>query len=240
MGGKTCRSYGPLVIFIFFISNYAWAENIIFPKDDLHRDLKASILKDIKEITGHNNPIDLLKSHDKIVLWTDSAPVLKDHSKKGAYKETSLPSFTAVDNENADHIRSIVSEQCKCDLENKEIAGILIASPFIAAEMYFRHGWAGKTGNEIDGLAPPIVIIYHELGHLRDYLLNSEYFFDSASNLDHRWKNEAESSAVNQQNDFVIWLGQKKGLYFHGRKSYGKNRLFPVSGPYSVEELTEN
>jgi hypothetical protein len=119
----------------------------------------------------------------------------------------------------------------------KEIAGILVAHPYQAAEMYFRSGWLSHGENEVDGLVPPIVIIYHEIGHISDFLNSSDYFFDLASMSDKQWKNQAEQSAVAHQNELAIALAQHKGLSVSLRRSYGKNRLYFVNDLYSTQEI---
>lgn len=206
-----------------------YASSIIFPKQDQSASEKLEILEVIDEVMGAQNSANYVNLSGKIVMWANEANVLPDSSMgPGAYKLSDLPSFTAATKENEAHLRSEISRLCECDISGEEIGGILVANPRVGARMYFRRGWSNHTGEEVDGDVAPIVIIYHELSHAKDYLQNPEYFFDLATQFDKRWKNKAEESAVMQQNDFAIALQVKLGIRNALRRSYGKNTLHSV------------
>lgn len=227
-----------IALLALLFSFQAVGGEIIFPKDDPFEKDKQEIIQEILEVMGPGNALEYVLDSSKVLLWANSAKVLKKYGENNqvSYEATHQPNFAAVTEENEPRLRAEMERLCGCSLKNKEIAGILTANPYLAARMYFRQGWNNYTGEEIDGFAPPIVIIYHELAHVKDYLMNAQFFFDMAGTMDKRWKNLAEKSAVMQQNDFVFTLAAKKKLYFDRRRSYGQNTLYWVSGFYDVGE----
>ncbi len=224
-------------IFLLFWGGFGYGD-ILFPVDDPYVAEKQTALSDLSALLPVNSAIQTVLKTDKVILWANSVSAPASMQLNGV-QELSVPSFTPVTTQNRDAIRIEIEKKCECSLMGKEIAGIIVAHPYQAALMYFKEGWMNHKTDEIDGTVPPIVIIYHELAHASDYLQNENVFFDIASLWDKRWKNGAEQSAVNQQNELTIALASQKGLSFSLRRSYGKNRLYTVDGLYSVEEKTK-
>lgn len=224
-----------LALFLGFVFTCnAFAKPIIFPKNDPHSAEKIFAISEVSEIMGPSSSVDFILRSEKVLMWANATPELK--LKDGStLPANQWPSFIAASANNEEALRQEMEAQCECSLEGQPIAGILVANPYQAARMYFRAGWSERTAEEVDGIAPPIVIIYHEFSHARDYLQNADYFFDLASQADRRWKNKAEQSAVMQQNDFVITLAQKRKIFLDRRDSYGRNTLFTVNGLFDTQ-----
>lgn len=226
-------------LLLIFISatfvNSIFASEILFPAGDPFIAEKLLALEEINDIMGPGNSVDIAQQSDKVILWANSAAILPrtDDNGNRIYIETSLPSFTPYTEGNKEHLRAEITRLCQCDIQNKKVAGIIIANPYKAATMYFRAGWSSRTADEIDGDVPPVVIIYHEFSHIKDYLSNEGYFFDMASMRSKRWLNKAEESASMQQNDFTITLTAKRGISARLRRSYGKNTLYDVTDIFS-------
>lgn len=223
-------------LFPLFCFSFFWALNsqatLIFPKEDPHLQIKKQAISEIEAIMGstHSSLTAILDS-DRVILWANEARLFDE-------KQVTVPSFAAVSVQNEFRLRLEMERLCGCSLKDQAVGGILIASPYHAAEMHFRKDWAGHGSRDVDGFVPPIVVIYHEMSHARDYLSGPEFFFDWASNLSRRWKNQAEQSATEQQNDFVNALSAKKGLHFDLRRSYGTHRLYLVEGLYSTQPVS--
>jgi hypothetical protein len=225
-------------IFLFFTLinlNSSFAADVIFPKDDVLKEMKLRAISEINEIMGSGNAVDIVLNSKKVLLWANSAKALPRYDSNGDryYEETSLPLFMASTAVSEERVRVEMERICECDLASKEVAGILIADPFTAAKMFFRRGYNGYDGSELDGKVPPIVIIYHEFGHVKDYILNDEWFLDMASMMDRQWSNKAEESAVQTQNDLSITLASKRQIYPRIRRSYGRNELYLVDDLFS-------
>ncbi len=231
MQNLTYRSLSLLsTLLLMIFCKSAMAGSIIYPLDDPQAAIKTEVLELIDEVMGPSNSASYVDHSGKVLLWANEAHVIPETSAgEENYKLSSLPSFTAATPANEAHLRQEITRLCQCNIEGKEIAGILVAQVDVAARMYFRAGWSGHTAQDVDGDVSPIVIIYHEFSHAKDYLQNPEYFFDLATQFDRRWKNKAEESAVMQQNDFVITLQSKLGIRNALRRSYGKNTLHQVS-----------
>lgn len=216
------------IVFYLILGNICSAE-IIFPYNDPLVSEKKFAIDELTELMPGFSAMQKVLKTDKVILWANSV-VLGE-------KEIDVPSFTPLTESNKISLRMEIEQKCECSLMGKEIAGILVAHPYQAAEMYFRSGWLNHKENESDGFVPPIVIIYHEIGHLSDFLTSADYFFDLASMSDKQWKNQAEQSAVNHQNELAIALAHKKEITVSLRRSYGKNRLFFVNDLYSTLEI---
>lgn len=216
------------ILFYLFWGNICSAD-IIFPANDPFMAEKQIALDELNQLMPGFSAIQNVLKSKKIILWANSVAL--------GEKEIDLPSFTPMTENNKIFLRVEMEKKCQCSLMGKEIAGILVAHPYQAAEMYFRSGWLDHRENEIDGFVPPIVIIYHEIGHVSDYIANSDYFFDLAALSSKQWKNQAEQSAVNHQNELTHALAQQKGITVSRRRSYGKNRLYFVKDLYSIEEI---
>ncbi len=227
-----------IFLFITFLnlnSSYANISNIIFPKDDALKAVKLKAISEINEIMGNGNAADIVTNSKKVLLWANSANALPRYDLEGKryYEETTLPLFMASTAGTKERVKAEMERICVCDLADKEIAGIIIASPYMAAKMFYKRGYNGHDGSELDGKVPPIVIIYHEFGHVKDYILNDEWFLDLASMMDRQWKNKAEESAVQTQNDLSITLAAKRQIYPRIRRSYGRNELYLVDDLFS-------
>lgn len=223
------------IAFTLLFFTKVMAANIIFPKDDNLKEIKLNVLKEINHLMGEGNAAGIVLNSRKVLLWANSAKALPryDDNNVRYYEKTSLPLFMASTTVSEKRVRKEMQRICQCNLEGKEVAGILIASPYMAAKMYFKRGHNGYDGTEVDGRVPPIVIIYHELGHVRDYILNDEWFLDMGSMMDSQWGNKAEESAVQAQNDISIALAVKKQIYPRIRRSYGRNELYLVDDYFS-------
>lgn len=209
---------------------------IIFPANDPWILEKQTALDDLEQILSGQNALEPVLKSSKVVLWANG--ISGSHrGNASATTELTVPSFVPLTEKNRDLLRVEMEQKCQCSLMGREIAGILVAHPYQAAEMHFKEGWSKHKANEIDGVVPPIVIIYHELGHASDFIRDANSFFDLASMWDTRWKNQAEQSAVQHQNELVLALAAQKGLSFSLRRSYGKNRLYFVKDIYSVDEI---
>lgn len=216
-------------ILFFLFWGHSCSADIIFEANDPLASEKQMALNELSELMPGFSAIQKVLKSNKIILWANTVAMNQ--------KEIDLPSFSPLTSSNKDALRMEIEQKCQCSLMGKEIAGILVAHPYQAAEMYFRSGWLGHSENEIDGSVPPIVIIYHEIGHISDFLSSSDYFFDLASMSDKQWKNQAEQSAVAHQNELAIALAQHKGISVSLRRSYGKNRLYLVNDLYSTQEI---
>jgi hypothetical protein len=206
------------------------ANNIIFPPNDPYIMDKLYALQEINDIMGPGNSVDISQKSNKVILWANEARILPryiDGVKQFILSD--LPSFTAATIDSEDRVRKEIERVCECSIEGKEIAGIIIANPYKAATMYFKHGWNGHRHDEVDGDVPPLVIIYHEFSHIKDFIINPAYFSDMAAQMDKQWLNKAEKSASLQQNDFTISLGAQRGVHARIRRSYGRNTLYDVS-----------
>lgn len=225
------------VLIFIFISFQTLASNIIFPQDDPYKQAKLEMLDEINDIMGKNGSVAYVQKSDKVILWANEAKILPRYiDDKRTFIMSNLPSFTAFTEQNSARVQQEMTRICQCDLEGKNLGGILIAHPYTAAKMLMRRGWKNYKGTELDGHVPPIVIAYHEFSHIKDYLQNDQVFFDSAARMSKQWANDAERSAVEQQNDFVINIAKKRGLYFARRRSYGANILYSVETPFSVNK----
>lgn len=213
--------------FIFIILCFSKVEaiEILFSRSDSQIEIKKSMIRDIKEIMGENNIFKAIESSKKSILWLDSSSL---HS----FGDEEQPRFIPADGGSSLAVLEEIKKECLCEIE--EAGGIVVASPFIAATMYYRKGWAGHSQSDIEGKAPPIVIAYHEFAHVKDFLSDKESFNSAAGQLHKRWKNYAEWSAVEQQNDFVITLAYKKKIFYSRRNSYGHNDYYKVNGPYEI------
>ena len=216
------------ILFLLFWGQFSAAE-ILFPANDPYAVEKQMALDDLKQLMPGFSAIQNVLKSNKVILWANSVAM--------AEKEIDVPSFTPMTENNKNSLRIEMEQKCQCSLIGKDLAGVLVANPYQAAEMYFRSGWLNHKDNEVDGLAPPIVIIYHEIGHASDYITNSDYFFDLATFASNQWKNQAEHSAVIHQNELANALAQQKGITVSLRRSYGKNRLYFVKDLYSTEEI---
>ncbi|NCN41944.1 hypothetical protein GW916_11930 [bacterium] len=203
------------------------AAPILFPKEDPLKQEKVDALFFIEMTMGPNNPVSYIKQSKKIIFWANSweDPLFKVDLGTGALP----PAFIPISEANESRVHQDVELQCQCKVNKEDLLGVLIADPRVAALMYFRAGWNNKTGEEVDGAVAPVVIIYHEFAHAYDSLINPEGFLDMAVNPDRRWKNEAEKSAVEKQNDFVNTMNFLKKPVGKLRLSYGKNQLYRVS-----------
>jgi hypothetical protein len=223
------------ILFLLFLGKWSAAE-IIFPANDPWIMEKKAAIAELEQILSGQNALEPVLKSTKVILWANG--ISGNHlGNADPSTELTVPSFVPITETNRDPLRIEMEQKCQCSLMGREIAGILVAHPFQAAEMYFKEGWSKHKANEIDGVVPPIVIIYHELGHASDFLRDANSFFDLASMWDNRWKNQAEQSAVQHQNELVLALAATKGLRFSLRRSYGKNRLYFVKDIYSVEEI---
>jgi hypothetical protein len=210
---------------------------IIFPDQDPFRTEKQLAIQEILQVFPKNSSLHTVLQSEKIVLWANDV-LMKNPSTEELVNVTE-PNFSAVTFNNESFLRTQIETVCQCSLMGKEIGGILVAHPYQAALMYNREGWLSHGAFEDAGQAPPIVIIYHELSHAGDYLKDENYFFDMASMTSKQWKNDAEQSAVVQQNDFVMSVNSKKGTNFVSRLSYGKHQLYRTAGLYSIERLID-
>lgn len=211
---------------------------IIFPQEDLYLAEKQLAMEEVLNVFPKNSALQTVLDSEKIILWANSVQL--QTSTPPQILTITEPNFSAVTTNNKDFLRVQIEQSCQCSLMGQEIGGILVASPYHAAEMYFREGWLGHQANEIEGYAPPLAIIYHELAHAGDYLRDQNYFFDIASMSSKQWKNGAEQSAVIQQNDFIRAVNAQKKTRFSSRLSYGKHQLYKTSGLYSIERIEEN
>lgn len=224
------------IIFSLFICLLSRAE-IIFPDQDPLLAEKQIAIQEILQVFPKNSSLQTVLQSEKIVLWANS--VLMKNTSSEELVSITEPNFSAVTFNNESFLRTQMETICQCSLMGKEIAGILVAHPYQAALMYHREGWLGHGAMEEAGHAPPIVIIYHEFSHAGDYLKDENYFFDMASMTSKQWKNDAEQSAVVQQNDFVRAVNAKKGTNYMSRLSYGKHQLYRTAGLYSIEDLNQ-
>ncbi len=236
VGSTKVADGGRMGIIFSFLTFFVMVNaEIVFPENDPLFSEKQSAIEEMFKISPKNSALETVVQSDKIVLWANRVLMKKADSQEIMSVEE--PSFTAVTANNESFIRTQIEQNCECSLMGKEIGGIIVANPYQAAEMYFREGWLGHKQNEVDGYAPPIVIIYHEISHAGDYLRDQNYFLDMASMSSKQWKNGAEQSAVVQQNDFVRAVNLHLGTRFSSRLSYGKNQLYMTSGLFSVERL---
>lgn len=211
---------------------------IIFPYNDQLQEQKEEAIKLINEYMNKASAVKYIQQSEGVLLWANEAYVIPSFdfdNDNTEYQQTSLPSFTPATNQNQQHLRSEIEKQCQCSTSGRDIIGILIASPIQAAKMFYRAGWLNYQGDELEGIVPPLVIIYHEFAHAKDFWLHPEYFFDMATLPSAQWMNEAEKSAVMQQNDLVQAIYLNTGLLFSRRSSYGRNELFKVEGPLDIE-----
>lgn len=222
-------------MFLLFLGKWSAAE-IIFPAGDPYLSEKKTAIADLEQIVSGHSPLQTVLTSSMVVLWANSISASHLGGDKSA-KDIVVPSFVPLTQTNKNSLRLEMEEKCQCSLMGREIAGILVAHPYQAAEMYFKEGWMKHGPDETDGVVPPIVIIYHELGHAHDFIRDANSFFDLASMWDTRWKNHAEQSAVQHQNELVLALAAKKQMVFSLRRSYGKNRLYFVKDLYSVDEI---
>ena len=221
------------VIFLFFLVSHLAFGEIIFSEQDDTVSTKREVLEELITIMGPNGAATYVNDHEKVLLWTNEAAVLPGE-KEGQFKKTTLPSFTMASPQNIKQLQKIIEEQSGRFIAKEKIAGILIAHPYQGAIMYYRQGYLGKGPKEEDGRVAPIVIIYHEFAHVKDSLQSPQHFSDMAASFNKRYKNDAEQSAVQQQNDFLL-TAKFKGFDFGDlRQSYGKNDLVMVSSPYEV------
>ncbi len=221
-----------LAIGLVLLSLNSKAE-IIFPASDSFIDEKLTALSEINDLMGGASAATPLMKTEGILLWANRAAVIPN-SDTGLYTETELPSFTPKSAQNEAYLRALIEEQCECSTGEKEIIGVLIANPYQAAKMYYRGGWSQRRADEVDGFVPPLVIIYHELAHAKDFFQNPDNFSDMATHLDRRWMNKAEESAVMQQNDLAMAIIVKRGITIDRRRSYGRNDLYLVDDLLSI------
>ena len=222
------------IIFYVFFCFLGHAE-IIFPDQDPLLVEKQVAIQEILQVFPKNSSLQTVLQSEKIILWANDV-LMKNPSSEELINITE-PNFSAVTLNNEAFLRTQIENFCQCSLMGKKIGGILVAHPYQAAVMFHREGWLGHGAFEEAGLAAPIVIIYHEFSHAGDYVRDENYFFDMASMTSKQWKNEAEQSAVVQQNDFVRAVNAQKGTNFVSRLSYGKHQLYTTAGLYSVENL---
>lgn len=221
-----------VIFFLFLISQLTFAE-ILFSNSDETEMVKREVLQELIAFMGPNGAATYVANHDKVVLWTDEAAVLPGEVE-GSFRSTTLPSYTMASPQNKKQLQKIIQEQTGREIPLEMIAGILIANPYQGAIMYYRRGYLGKGDNEEDGRVAPIVIIYHELSHAKDSLQSPMFFSEMAASFNKRYKNNAEESAVHQQNDFILTT-KAQGLDLGDlRQSYGKNDLVMVGNPYQV------
>lgn len=202
-----------LLFLLFSLVTTSYAE-IVYPHNDPFKNVKQEILDVMSDIAGPNGSSQIVLDSEKIFLWNNDIDM--------------IPSFTAVTDSNRNLIHQEIQKVCECEILASKVGGIIKVGVDNAATMFFRRGWQQYLGDEVDGDVPPIVIIYHEFSHAKDYLLNSERFFDMSIIPDKQWKNKAEQSAVEQQNDFVHFYGFYEGVHFKRRSSYGRNTLYKV------------
>jgi hypothetical protein len=224
-----------IIVYLFFC--YLGHAEIIFPEHDPLVAEKQLAIQEILQVFPKNSSLQAVLQSEKIILWANE--VLMENPSSKEITNITEPSFSAATFNNESFLRTQIENSCQCSLMGKEIGGILLAHPYQAAVMYHREGWLGHGANEDAGQAPPIVIIYHEFSHAGDYLRDQNYFLDMASMASKQWKNDAEQSAVVQQNDFVRAVNAQKGTSFVSRLSYGKHQLYRTAGLYSIERLVE-
>jgi hypothetical protein len=211
------------LIFILLASTQA---EVVYSDSDQAQAQKEELLNELITIMGDNGAVNYVAHHEKYVLWTNKAAVLFN-SAKNEYQETELPSFTMVSNKNAQQLQMIFKEQTGMTLTKDQIGGILIASTNQGAIMYYRQGYLPTKVDRVDSKVAPAVIIYHEFSHVKDSLLSPYYFSDMATQFDKRYKNHAERSAVQQQNDFVL-TAKSIGL------DVGGLRQSDVASPWTI------
>lgn len=220
-------------IVILFILSLQLKAEILFPSNDPFIVEKMTALMEINDLMGRASAATPLMESEGLLLWANRAAVIPD-SNTGEYRETELPSFTPASEQNESYLRELIEQQCQCETEGRPLLGVLIAHPYQAARMYFRGGWSSWRPDQVDGYAPPIVIIYHELAHARDFQRDPHYFSDMATQQDRQWMNKAEESAVMQQNDLTMAITVQRGLRVDRRRSYGRNDLFMVDDLFST------
>lgn len=224
-----------LALIAFILLSVSHAE-IIFPVADELKSEKLAALKEIDLIMPNGGAAGVVVRSDKLFLWTNSVPAkLVDVNSTAETYDVPLVITASAQNESI--LREHMQKICECDLSQKQIGGIIIASTRRAANMFFKEGWSGHKSNELDGIVPPIVIIYHEMSHASDFIKDPAYFLDLAAQSDKQWKNKAEKSAVEQQNDFAITVAVKMNKQIARRRSYGKNTLFAVEDFWSITPL---
>lgn len=221
------------VIFLFFLVSQLSYAGVLFSNFDDTRATKEEVLRDMIAVMGPHGAATNVANHEKFVLWTNEAAVLPGEIE-GTFKSTNLPSFTMVTEKNKVHLQKVIEEQTGHIIALEKIGGVLIANPFEAAIMYYRQGYLGKGPREEDGRVSPIIIIYHEFAHAKDALQSPAYFSEMAVSFNKRYKNDAEQSAVQQQNDLLITLRAQGINAGDFRQSYGQNDLVMVTGPYEV------
>lgn len=224
-----------IIFYVFFC--FLGHTEIIFPDQDPLLVEKQVAIQEILQVFPKNSSLQTVLQSEKIILWAND--VLMQNSSSKEIININEPSFSAATFNNEAFLRTQIEASCQCSLMGREIGGILLAHPYQAAVMYHREGWLGHDVNEDAGEAPPIVIIYHEFSHAGDYIRDQNYFLDMASMASKQWKNDAEQSAVVQQNDFVRAVNAQKGTSFVSRLSYGKHQLYRTAGLYSIERLVE-
>lgn len=212
----------------------------VFSHDDPTVGIKQQVLTELIAIMGAHGAATYVDQHEKVILWTNKAPVLKDR-ENGGFKDTTLPSFSTPEGSYKEQLKKIIFDQTGLDLPVEKIGGVLIANPYQAAIMYYKVGYMSKPPKTIDNRVSPAVIIYHEMAHAKDSLISPFTFSEMATSFDNRYKNHAERSAVWQQNDFII-TSNSMGLNYGGlRQSYGENKLVMVESPWQVPtELNED
>lgn len=222
-----------ILLVLLSIINFSGFAEVVYSQNDDNQLQKEELLNDLIAIMGKNGSVSYVANHEKYLLWTNKAAVLFD-SRENVYKETKLPSFTMISDQNSQQLQKIFEQQTGLILTKDQIAGILIADPNEGAIMYYREGYLSSGPKRVDSKVAPAVIIYHEFSHAKDSLLSSFYFTEMATQFDKRYKNHAEKSAVNQQNDFVL-TAQSLGISVGGlRQSYGQNDLVKVLDPWTI------
>lgn len=215
------------ILFYFLLSSVHG--KILFSDKDATIELKMDLLAELIEIMGPNGSVNFVNQNEKVILWTSEAAILE---REGKFESTTLPSFTMPSPGNLIQLQKIIQEQTGQLIPTDQIGGILIADPLQGAIMYFKKGYLGKGEREEDGRVSPAVIIYHEFSHAKDSLISPQYFTEMAASFNKRYKNDAEQSAVQQQNDFVLtakFYGYTPGDL---RQSYGRNDLIMVNSPW--------
>ncbi len=228
---KSIKNYILSLCVLLLVSIAPNQAKVIYPAFDDTISLKEDVIEKLTQFMGPNGSVRYIVESSKVILWTNEAAILE---RECTYISTTLPSFTMPTAKNRDHLQKVIFDQTGELIPLQDIGGILIAHPLQGAIMYYREGYLGKGPYEEDGRVSPAVIIYHEFSHAKDSLISPEYFTEMAASFNKRYLNDAEESAVQQQNDLLLtakFYGYDLGEL---RQSYGKNDLLMVTSPWEI------
>lgn len=202
------------LILVFSLLCTSLSAEILLNPDDPTYNLKLESIAEINELMGRVSNARYLEESEAVLFW--------DLDERGPAQ------FIPPSAQNESELRERIESGCQCSIAGRDIIGIMVASPLKAATMFKRFGLDGADGTEVEGVVPPLIVIYHEMAHAADFLRSPTHFDFMASTPSLRWMNLAEESACLQQNDLVMALIYHRNLRFGLRRSYGRHQYHLV------------